>query len=207
MTPFMRRMMLGTAAAALPTTTWSPTDKSAAITLSSGNLTATSTGTGLSAVRATSAMASAKYYWEVTVGAVNGSSLQPSIGIANASMALNNYVGSDTNSVAIVTSGGVLLNAASLGAIGAFTAGDVMDVAVDTTAKKIWFRKNGGNWNNDVIANQNPALGVGGMSFSSITGPYFPATSGQNSPNSAVTVNFGATAFASTPPAGFGTMP
>jgi len=36
-------------------------------------------------------------------------------------------------------------------------------MALDLTAKKVWFRVGSGGWNNDILANQDPAGGVGGI--------------------------------------------
>jgi hypothetical protein len=86
----------------------------------------------------------------------------------------------------------------------AFANGNVVCVAVDLTAKKIWWRTNGGTWNNDILSNQNPATGAGGFSFSTLNaGPYFPAI-GLNNATEIDAANFGATAYAQPAPSGFG---
>jgi hypothetical protein len=58
-----------------------------------------------------------------------------------------------------------------------WTAGSVVDVAVDLGGAVIWFRVSGGNWNNSGTA--NPATGTGGVSLSTMTGvgstAYYPA--------------------------------
>lgn len=42
--------------------------------------------------------------------------------------------------------------------------GSTVGIAVDITAKSIWFRTGSGNWNN--TASANPAAGAGGFSIS-----------------------------------------
>lgn len=43
------------------------------------------------------------------------------------------------------------------------SAGDTVCMAIDTVLKKVWFRKNAGNWNNSVT--DNPVTGAGGFSM------------------------------------------
>ena len=59
-------------------------------------------------------------------------------------------------------------NGFPFGSLLTYTAGDVICVAVDFTAKKMWFRKNNTNWNNN---SSNPAAGSGGFGISSIPRP------------------------------------
>jgi hypothetical protein len=181
--------------------TWNPSDKSANVTLSGGNLIAT-WGSGTAGVRATSPITAAtKVYFENTIGTSNANQF---IGIGNASMPLNILIGTDNNSVGYQSVGGqVFLNNVVIGALAACGAGDVVCVAVDLTNSKIWFRKNGGLWN--LSGTDNPATNTGGYSISGLAaGPYFPAWAA-NASNSA-TVNFGATAYAFTAPSGFGNV-
>jgi len=81
-----------------------------------------------------------------------------------------------------------------------YASGNVLGMAVDLTAKLIWWRINGGIWNGDPTA--NPATGVGGFSIAAYTGAvHYLIASGDLTCVS--TVNFGATAFAAAAPAGF----
>ena len=74
--------------------TWNPSDKDASITLSGSNLIATGTASSLwKTVRGTVSHTSGKWYFEIKarfVSAANGWM----VGVANASQALNNYLGS-----------------------------------------------------------------------------------------------------------------
>ncbi|HEY2417508.1 MAG TPA: hypothetical protein VGH84_06275 [Steroidobacteraceae bacterium] len=94
-------------------------------------------------------------------------------------------------------------NATSLGSTnGGLNNGQTGSFAVDLTNALYWGRSVGGNWNNNVA--NNPATGVGGISFSYLTGPFFvfagaaAGTAGEQS-----TLNFGGSAFTYAIPAGF----
>lgn len=194
------------ASAALPTT-WNPSDKNSLITLSGGNLVAarsTLTGDVYASVRGTRSRSTGKRYFEVTVNTSAAGANSMGIGIATASFALTNLVGFHAESIGALSSGatpGIYFGGAVATAFGDYTAGDVICVAVDLDAELIWFRKNGGAWSG---TSGNPATGVGGTSFASLTPPYFPAFTGRNATATQVTANFGATAFAQSVPSGFG---
>lgn len=64
----------------------------------------------------------------------------------------------------------------------------------------IWFRKNGGIWNNDASA--DPATNTGGIDLSAISGQTLYAT-GQGTGDALQTFNFGASSFSFSVPAGF----
>ena len=74
--------------------TWNPSDKDASVTLSGGNLVASSTSASWAAVRSTISKSSGKWYWEYTVTAIGNGHTQ---GIGNSSATLANYVGQDAN--------------------------------------------------------------------------------------------------------------
>lgn len=166
-------------------TTWNPADKGSA-TLSNGNLT--STGDAYGGTRSIFSAASGKWYWEtkwVTYGSA------PLIGVANAS-APNNYPGWDANGWSYYLGSGDKYNAGSASAYGAGGAlNDIISVLLDLDAGTLEFWKNG--------VSQGVAFsgGFGGV-------PIFAMTSGGASgPKDGVTANFGGSAFAYTPPAGF----
>jgi hypothetical protein len=184
------------------TTTWNPADKSADITLSGGNLIAIGNNVSgaFGAVRAIASASSGLKYYEGMVSATSN----PQIGVANASATLANFVGFDVNGTGYVHNGNVFINNSVVGAIQTFTSGDTIGIAFNLTTQKIWFRTNGGNWNNDIIGNQNPATGTGGISTASMAaGPYFPAC-GAFSNADQWTANFGGSTFANAAPSGFG---
>ena len=105
------------------------------------------------------------------------------IGIANHNANLNNYIGSDTNSLGYEQTGQVWYNGNPI-ASGLSTWGlnDVIDVAVDNSNSTIWFRVNGGYWNNN--SNADPATNNGGITIYGLSGQYFTVNiNSQNGPS------------------------
>lgn len=185
------------------TTTFDPVATSGGVTLSNGNLTATGNGgANFSAAVATIYKSTGKFYFEMTSSA---GGVAIGLGIQNASAGVNvAYPGSDSNGIGWINDGRVLVNNSSIVSnIATWAAGNTMGSAVDLSNSKIWFRI-GSLWNNDVLANQNPATNTGGISLSTvIAGPYTPAISVVAN-GDAMTANFGNTAYAQTAPVGFG---
>lgn len=185
-------------------TTLNPSDKSANIALSGGNLTATMTVlTTFSSARATNSKTAGKWYFEATsLGAGGGGSIEMGIGTGATSLA--SYM-SNTAGMGYLSNGIINLNGANLvSGIGAWNgAGATSQCALDIATLKIWFRLSTGLWNNDGTA--DPATGAGGVSFAAITGgAFFPMVSTySNAIPDALTVNFGATSFVGTVPSGF----
>lgn len=186
-------------------TAFDPTHKSANITLSGSNLIATLNATtgGFDSVLATVGKSSGKYYAEFTpFFTVNN----PIIGISNlAGFISNDFIGDTAGNLGWDADNRILSASAVVTNIQTFASGDTACMAADLTNSKIWFRTNGGNWNNDVIGNQNPATNTGGISLSGLTaGPYFPGVSILNLTGNSFTANFGNTAYAQAVPSGFG---
>lgn len=183
-------------------TTWDPAKKDASISLSGGNLIATGSAAAFRSVLGTlSHSSTGDYYFEGLVGGTIGSF--DLFGLGDALTTLNNFIGLDNHSIGWCRDGRVLVNNTNLGSVATWTSGDVLSVAVSLASGKIWFRKNNGDWNNDILANQNPATGAGGRSLSGLSGgPYFPGYT-PNSNGSSITANFGASAFAQSVPSGF----
>lgn len=180
--------------------TWNPSDKSANITLSGGNLIATLSSATFDNVRATKSASAGKYYYEITNGA--GISLSY-VGVAASGVSLTSALGNSTNTVAYGSNGNVNTNGSFSAAIGTYTDGDRIDMALDLDNGKVWFRKNGGNWNADGSA--NPTTNTNGIDINNngtITGPFFPA--GGMSFTTSQTANFGGSTYTGTPPSGFG---
>jgi len=102
--------------------------------------------------------------------------------------------------------GTVRIGGTTVATLLAYTTGDTIGVAVDFDAKLIWFRKGaGGDWNNNPA--NSPATGVGGISFASVYTKSMLHAVSITSHASVVTLNFGATAYSGTAPAGFGNVP
>ncbi len=169
-------------------TTWDTTAKAAGITLSGGNLIATRALSGPS-------------YWQVTCTTLASTM---SIGFANRSWNNANslLVGNDANSLGYLNNGTVRLNNATLATIATYGAGDAVEIAVNPQAKLFWGRVNGGNWNNDVIGNQNPVGNVGGIDYSAMPfGTLLPAFAASTTTGAGTAVF--TSGFAHTPPTGY----
>jgi hypothetical protein len=124
------------------------------------------------------------------------------MGNASFDLNANHYIGSNLNGIGWGADGTVSINGAALANIEGWTQGDVLCFAVDLGSNKIWFRRNGGSWNNN--AANDPAANVGGIDISSLAGgPYFALGQGNNSRDT-LTANFGASAPAYPMPNGFG---
>ena len=182
------------APASLTATTLNPLDKKDAnVVLSNGNLTVTGTGSANNWARSTTTQTGRRYV-EFTI-TTNTNSV---VGIGDLSSL--NYPGDDAGSFGLFSNGYGSIAGTFPNWSTPFTSGDVVGMAVDFDAKKVWFRKNGGNWNGN--ASYNPATATGGFSTSLYTGtPHYVLVSGDL--NSVTTINFGATAFAAAAPAGF----
>lgn len=144
---------------------------------------------------------SGKVYVEFTVTTLTSTFR---IGFCNLAYTVAGVLGGTTTSVAYNPNTGVVtINASTLSTIQTATTGDVIGVAFDIGASKIWIRTNTGNWNNAAIGSQNPATGTGGISTSTLAaGPYYAAFS-DLSAISATVVNCGP-GYANTAPSGFG---
>jgi len=182
-------------------TTWNATDLSAT-TLSGGNLTATSTGTGgyVRAVGTQPANAAGKFYWEVkptTWGGANS-------GVGFCSSLRSAPSGAAPVEVCLVYKSGNIWvnNAASGSTLGTRAANDVIGVALDLGAQLAWFRvAPAGNWNGSGTA--NPATGAGGLSVAVVSN--YDATPAMmwGASGDVVVGDFGDTAFVGSVPAGF----
>lgn len=180
-------------------TTWDASDKSANIALSGGDLVATTTSTATGSVRA-SVDWSAKQYIEITLTALPGGG-QAMAGVADASDGIGTLPG---NSVGYNSTGDVYFGVSVVDTDTPLTVGNVWCLAVDAPNGRIWIRRNNGLWNKSAAADpgSNPVdyVAYGDVSITGAAAPWvvFSGASGI-----AVTVNFGATAFAYTPPTGY----
>jgi hypothetical protein len=182
------------------TTTLNPSDKSATTTLSGGNLIATQ-ATGYGGVRSISSYSSGKKYMEF-VPSVGPNAFDHLIGIATAAHTINSGPDSSSagwfaGSTTVDGNGGSIGTGMSAYAVPGYNIG----MAVDIGNNRIWFRANGGLWNFN--ASGDPVANVGGFDISYMTGPFFVWVIG-NGANAAVeNANFGASAYAFTPPSGY----
>jgi len=173
-------------------TTWNPSDKSANVTLSSGNMKASNTGYG--AVRATNSISAGAKYFEIYIN----STAYTDIGIGLSSASLAAHVGYDASGWGYgAWSGWKYHGGSAVSAYGAkFVTGNVIGVAIDMTAGKIWFAINN-TWQNS----GNPATGAN-PAFTGIAGSIFPMVSGLSS-GDVVTLRVSSLDCTYSPPTGF----
>lgn len=182
---------------------WNSADKGATISLSNGDKTATHTGTaGDDGVRGTVSRTTGKWYFETAN--VFGASADNSVGIARATPTFAQIAANAANACVTFRSGSIFLNTANTGALSGadMTGSHTIDVAVDLDNKRIWFRGNGSNWNNNVA--NNPATNTGGIDITSITGAaLFPVTTLFELSTPASSTFNGTGSFARSQPSGF----
>lgn len=201
-------LLMATAAAAGSAGILSATVKNPHCIISGAGLIVTSDGANIDTIgrgdTATTAIASGvKPYWEITIN-IDAVAHNAAAGIMNASMgtADNEWLGQSADGSGWYDDGGVYRANAQIATFATYTVGSVLCFAVDG-ANKWWGRVGSGNWNNDVIGNQNPATGTGGISITTL-GTSYPAYLVRN--GGKLTFNPGPT-FANTPPSGFTGFP
>jgi hypothetical protein len=178
---------------------WDPSALGTGWALSNGNLTATGTANNNTSIRAMPSRSSGKHYWEVTWVSRSNSNWSAMIGISDGTNNLAQYLGQGSGGWAYYSLTGHKYSNGGSTAYGAsYTVGDVIGVALDIGAGKLWFAKNG-VWqaSGDPVAGTNPA-------FSGLSGSFMPALghTGATSGNDVYTLNVGPT-FAYTPPSGY----
>lgn len=186
-------------------TTWDPANISANLALSGGNLVATKSGAIASAhTRSLASHSTGKYYCEITATSKGTTAETDAVGVMNGSEVFTQFLGHTATgnlSIGYYDDGAVLLNNVSVVAMNTWTTGDVISMAVDIGASRIWFRKNAGLWNNN--AGADPAAGTNGINISAITGALYAGNELEKSGDIG-TANFGASAYAQSVPSGFG---
>ena len=209
----------GNGPAAPTVITWDAANKHPTqITLSGGNKIATSSagsGTTNAAVRATQAISTTrKEYFEITVSGTVGQYL--SIGIVSGSVSLTGNMNIGGSSGAAL---GNRLNAGQTvtyinGVVAAgtvytnFSSGNVIRIAVDRAANKMWWANGNTTWSGSAVwigsggTTDDPATGTGGANISAVTGAIYPAASSAWT-GDVCTINGGDTAFAYAVPSGF----
>jgi hypothetical protein len=191
-------------------TVWNPFDKNASITLSNANLTASFGGSGWEGVRGSNSRAAGLVYFETEFAAFGGLT---GVGLANASAALNEFVGFDANSVGYNTYNDALFfNGSSLGNLGGHAVGDYFAVCLKAgSSPDLWIARitggTRGDWNGDALANPstntrglNSATFFNGALSSLLSGALFPIGCAQST--ATINANFGASAFQASLPSG-----
>lgn len=174
-------------------------------TIQDGNLVLTGTAAGNSQRIGTMAVASGKWYYEVTLTTLPAS-MDPLVGFTeiNNASAVSQYPGQATSSYAIYhISSNTFLQKVNAGA---FTntnttvavQGDILGVALDLDNGRIWFSKNG-TW----VDGGNPSLGTNAQ-FTGLSGTFVPAVRGTGGATATtITCNFGQRPWAYDAPFGF----
>ena len=181
-------------------TTWNPADKSANITLSNSDLTATSTSATAGGVRAVTGKRLGKLYVEFTCTALTGTTSAVGLG---ASFSTLTSLGASGSTIVVRTNGDIWVYGAvtsPLLNIGSVTAGAVICLAVDLPNKQAWFRKDGGSWNATSGSASDPTVHGTGVAFS---GDGFYLVHGSAASGNIVTLNVGDSAFAQAVPSGY----
>lgn len=199
------RLLTGFPAAevALPTVTFSQTDKSTLIFVDSGDLRVRKTAGTASTwdgVRSTLAHSSGKRYFEVRFERYSGSGFNGMVGIATSSAPVDTATGfpGGTNDGYGVywLSGDKYRNSVGSSCLAAGDADDRYQVAVDFGAGKVWFGRNG-------TFSGDPSAGTG-EAFSGVTGAHYAMVSLLNPSMYQATAAFRSSDFAYSPPSGFG---
>lgn len=183
---------------------WNFNNKNASITLSNGDLTATTSITATQNALALDPVMSGtgKYYWEVVM---TGTNVGAGVGTHFSSVATGIYLGQQDNHLGWFNSGSVVSNNAVIDTWSTFATGSRLCIALDMVNNKIWGRVGtAGNWDNAAIGSQNPATNTGGLTlptqirFNVVPGCCL-STSGDS-----VAAAFASGSWAGTPPSGFG---
>jgi hypothetical protein len=170
--------------------TWNPLDKDSDVTLSNGNLDTTQSAAG--ATKGTVAVATGKWYWEIT----KTSTGNQNFGIATVSAVPSTYVGGFTSSAGFNSSNGdMLVTGSAFGTLNGSTVGttnngDVLGLALDLDGGTLKIYRNGtlltaNHFTISNAGNVTPAIGTN------------VSLSGNDS------ANFGQRPFAYTAPSGF----
>ena len=180
-------------------------DRNNKITLANGNLEATGTSNQYGFVRGTLAPASGKFYYEVITNGGQGGAYGVVEGTAPYQVSGSNpdytIASAYRNYAYLYNSGFQVYIDNSLAYTGPTVSdGDIVGVAVDVDAGKVWFSHNG-TWQGS--GTQNPATGTGGYSPTNLKTacPLFQDGAGANVPTGKF--NFGQRDFKYTPPTNF----
>ena len=180
-----------TSATAANYATFNPVDNVGGATFSDGNLKVVTTNAGIFGGRATIAVSSGKFYWEMTP-TNNVSGAECAIGIDSVITPITSAstgIGYSATSYSMRNSGQKVNNSTASSYGSSYTDNDVIGVALDMDAGTLTFYKN------------NTSQGT---AFTGITGTFTPAMSDLGGAQALTLVtNFGQRPFAYTPPSGF----
>jgi len=170
--------------------TWNPSDKASGVTLSNGNLTATTNQGANTGVRSTIGKSTGKWYWEIT-GTSTG--YEPINGVADLSESLT-LCGLTTHGWGYWGLNGNSYHNSSNSSAGGFNVsygiGDVIGFALDADAGTLKCYKN------------NTLIGT--ITLTGVSTPYYAMVSNASgSQGMVLTANFGASSQVYSPPAGY----
>jgi hypothetical protein len=165
-------------------TTWNQADATN-ISLSSGNLIASTTSATAGGVRSSTPNSGAKRYVEIKATSAKSGER---IGFANALWSETTALGSDSNSLGIEPNGNVWFKGAIIGTTTPWTAGSTLCLADDDTTQTIWARVNGGVWDDRVgTVSGSQAIGTTGPIVHGPASAQVTATSNLTVPGLTVT--------------------
>ncbi len=188
-------------------TTWNPSDKTANITLSNGNLTAAGTNSSDGGVRGTTSKSAGLVYFEILLGGTVAGG-DTGVGICTGAATLT-AVANTASAAAILylITPGIWFNGSFSAATGFtnFVATDVVQVAINFTTSRMWWRKNDtGSWYGGTGTPGDPAAGTNGLNISAL----FPGSAAfpvftANSSTPTGTIRLSQAQFSFSPPSGF----
>ncbi len=157
----------GSAGRAVPAgQAWGP-QKTSTVTLSSGDTVATVSGSGMVGALDSIMSGTGRYYWEVVL--TDGAQAGVGLALYSTDMSLaigGDYLGRYTDQLGWYANGTVVTNNAVVATVATYTGAIRLCFALDTISWKYFLRVGpSGLWNNDILTNQNPAVGsqVGGI--------------------------------------------
>ena len=179
---------------------WNSADKTAGITLADANRTASATlsGEDTQGARAQTALSTGKVYFEVEVSTLSGADVYLIIGVGVGSSDLT-YWGT-LDSWQYVSTGETHGDGATGATLSTFAAADVIGVAIDFDASKVWFAKNN-TWSGSPSAGTSPVFTIAEPE----TYPLYPLIQyyATDSGTFAATAAFETTDLTYSPPSGF----
>ena len=175
------------------------------VTLTDGNLTYKNANSGTAAdARATFAVSSGKWYWEVEADTLGQSGVNREfIGIVGVEFDITSgsagaSFSADSSGFAFATTGQKINGGTAASYGSAFSAGQYIGVALDLDNGKIYWSING------TFQNSGDPAGGSGEAYSSISGTFAPAFAvDYGTGNSTLIANFGQSSFQNSPPTGF----
>ena len=169
--------------------------QNAGLTLANGNLDVSKSSGNWRSATGTIGMSSGKFYWEYTAVTASDNHI---VGVCDTNPNLNTYAGEFTPGWIYQSNGNKQHNDTWVsGQPTANSGNDIIQVAVDMTAGKIWF-----GVNNSWIGSGNPSNGTN-AAYSNLSqyAPVLPVISFSGTLNGSF--NFGQRSFTYTPPSGF----